>query len=69
MVFSVWSTRRCYKQDSWGNELVVGQLLAGEKVSTEAEDIAEIRHQALTGEDTAHRLRLSTCCSELQSLN
>jgi hypothetical protein len=41
-----------YKQDNWYNEFVVGQSPAGKKVSTEAEDIVEIRHQATT-EDTA----------------
>jgi hypothetical protein len=40
---------------SWSNELVVGQLPASKNVSTKAEDIVEIRHQAATGEDTADR--------------
>jgi hypothetical protein len=44
--------RRC-KQDNLNNELVVGQLPAGKNVSTEAENIVEIRHQATTGENTA----------------
>jgi hypothetical protein len=39
--------------DSWSNELVVWQSPGGKKVSTEAEDIVEIRHQATTGEDIA----------------
>jgi hypothetical protein len=34
------------------NELVVGQWPAGKNVSTEAEDIVGIRHQATSGEDT-----------------
>jgi hypothetical protein len=38
--------------DSWSNELVVRQSPAGKNVSTEAEDIIGIRHQATTGEDT-----------------
>jgi hypothetical protein len=37
--------------DSWSNVLVVRQLTAGKNVSTEAENIVEIRHQATTGED------------------
>jgi hypothetical protein len=53
MVISVLSASRCYKQDSWSNELVVKLLPAGKNVSTETEDIAEIRHQEKTGEDTA----------------
>lgn len=32
------------KQDSWSPELVVGQLPAGKNLSTEAEDIVEIRN-------------------------
>jgi hypothetical protein len=39
--------------NSWSNELVVRQLLAGKKMSMEAEDIFVICHQATTGEDTA----------------
>jgi hypothetical protein len=35
------------------NELVVGQSQAGKNVSTEAEDVVGIRHQATTGEVTA----------------
>jgi hypothetical protein len=34
-------------------ELVVGESPAGKNVSTEAEDIVGIRHQAMAGEDTA----------------
>jgi hypothetical protein len=34
-------------------ELAVGQSPADKKVSAEAEEIVEIRHQATTGEDTA----------------
>jgi hypothetical protein len=45
---------RCYKQDSWSNELVVGQSPAGENVSTETVDNIGIRHQATTGEDAAY---------------
>jgi hypothetical protein len=39
--------------DSWSKQLVVEQLQAGKNVSMEAEDIAGIRHQATSGEDTA----------------
>jgi hypothetical protein len=49
----VRSVPRCYKQDNWSNELVVGQLPAGKNVSTEAEDIVKIRQHATTGENTA----------------
>jgi hypothetical protein len=35
------------------DELVVGRSPAGKNVSTEAEDIVEIRHQATTGADIA----------------
>jgi hypothetical protein len=41
------------RDDNWSNELVVGQSPAGKNVSTEAEDIVGIRHQATTGEDIA----------------
>jgi hypothetical protein len=47
-----------------GHGSFVGQSLASKDVSTEAEDIAVIHHQAMTGEDSRLR-RLSTCCSEL----
>jgi hypothetical protein len=66
MVFSVLSMPKCYKQDSWSNESIVGQSPAGKNVSTEAEDIVGIRHQAATGEDTADRedlLRAVMNCS------
>jgi hypothetical protein len=53
MVFSVQFMPRCYKQDSWINELAVGQSPASKNVSTEAEDIVGIFHQTKTGEDTA----------------
>jgi hypothetical protein len=53
MLFSVRSVPRCYKQGRWSNGLVVGQSPAGRNVSTEAEDIVGIRHQATIGEDTA----------------
>jgi hypothetical protein len=53
MVFSVRSVPRYYKHYSWSNELVVRQSSAGQNVSTEAEDIIEIRHQATIGEDIA----------------
>jgi pyrimidine operon attenuation protein/uracil phosphoribosyltransferase len=39
--------------DNLSNELVVRQSPAGKKVSTEAEEIVGIRHQATTGEHTA----------------
>jgi hypothetical protein len=61
-VFSVRSVPRCYKQDSWSNELVVRQSPAGKNVSTEAEDIVGIHHQATTGEDTADLLRAVVNC-------
>jgi hypothetical protein len=48
----VRSVTRCYKQESWSNELVVGQSPAGMNVRTEAEDDVEIRHQTTTGEGT-----------------
>jgi hypothetical protein len=38
--------------DSWSNELVVRQLSAAKNVSTDAEGIVGIRHQAMTGEVT-----------------
>jgi hypothetical protein len=41
--------------NSWSNELVVRQSPAGKNVSTKAEDITEICHQATTGEVTAGR--------------
>jgi hypothetical protein len=47
--------------------LVVGQPPAGKNVSTEAEDIVGIRHQATTGKDTAD-WEGSTYCSELHSV-
>jgi hypothetical protein len=53
-VFFLRSISRCYKQDSWRNELVVRQSPAGKKVSTEVEDIVGIRHHATTGEDMAN---------------
>jgi hypothetical protein len=53
-VFSVRSVLRYYQQDSWSNELVVRQSPDGTKVSTEAEDIVDIRHQATTSEDIAN---------------
>jgi hypothetical protein len=40
--------------DNWSNQLVMRQLPAGNNVSTEAEDIVGIRHQATTGEDIAN---------------
>jgi hypothetical protein len=39
--------------DSWSNELAARQSSAGKNVSTEAEDMVGIRHQATTGADTA----------------
>jgi hypothetical protein len=64
MVFSVWSVLRDVISTaviasqssihSWSNELVLRQSTAGENVSsTEAEDIVGIRHQVMTGKDTA----------------
>jgi hypothetical protein len=44
----------------------MGHSPAGKNVSTEADDIAGIRHQATTGEDTADQEDLTMCCSELQ---
>jgi hypothetical protein len=44
MVSSVQSVPRCYKHDSWNNDLVEGQSPAGKNMSTEAEDIVGIRH-------------------------
>jgi hypothetical protein len=52
-MFSVSSVLRCYKQDTWNNELVVRQSPAGKDVSMEAEDIVGICYQGTTGEDTA----------------
>jgi hypothetical protein len=52
-MFSVQPMPRSYKQDSWSNELVVRQLPAGKNMSTEADDIVGIHHQAVIGEDTA----------------
>jgi hypothetical protein len=45
------------------------QLSPGKNVSTEVDDIVEIRHQATTDEDTADWEGLSVCCSELQFVN
>jgi hypothetical protein len=53
IVFSVRPIPRCYMKHSWSNELVVGQSPAGENVSTEAENIVGICHEATTSEDTA----------------
>jgi hypothetical protein len=53
-MFFVWSMPRCYKQDTWSNELVVRQSPAGKNVNMEAEDIVAIRHQAMTGEEIAN---------------
>jgi hypothetical protein len=53
-MFSVRSVSRCYKQDSWSNELVVRQSPAGKNVSAEAEDIVGVRHPATTGEGIAN---------------
>jgi hypothetical protein len=48
MVFSVRSMLRCYKQDSWNNELVVGQLPTGKNVNREAEDtVGSVTRQQL----------------------
>jgi hypothetical protein len=51
MVFSIRSMPKCFKQDNWSSELVVGQLPASKNVTMEAEDTVEIHHQATTGED------------------
>jgi hypothetical protein len=48
------SATRCYKRDSWSNELVVSQSPANKKVNTEAQNIVGIRNQATTGEDIAN---------------
>jgi hypothetical protein len=37
----------------WSNDSVLRQSPAGKNVSMEGEDTVEIRHQAITGEDTA----------------
>jgi hypothetical protein len=58
----VRSMSRCYKQDSWSNELVVVQSPTDKNVSTEAEDIVRIRHQATTGEDTTDLVRAVANC-------
>jgi hypothetical protein len=47
-----WRVRQL-RVDNWSNELGVRQMPAGKNMSTEAEDIVGIRHQATTGEDTA----------------
>jgi hypothetical protein len=49
----MWSMPTC-KQESWSNELVLRQSPAGKNVSTEAVDVVGNRHQATTGEKTAH---------------
>jgi hypothetical protein len=49
-----WLTDRqsqCEFDFDFDNELVVGQSSASKNVSTEAEDIVEIRHQATTAEN------------------
>lgn len=46
---SVRSVPRCYKQESWSNELVVGQLPVCKNLSSDV----GIRHQAATVEDAA----------------
>jgi hypothetical protein len=53
-MFFVRSVPRCYKQDSWSNELVVRQSPAGKNVSMEAEDVVGIHPQATTGEVLGH---------------
>jgi hypothetical protein len=50
-MLSVLSVPRCYKEENWSNELVVGQSQAGKNMSTEVEDIVVIRHQATASED------------------
>jgi hypothetical protein len=45
---------RCYKQDSWGNELIVKQSPASKNMNTEAENIIRIRQEAMIGEDIAN---------------
>jgi hypothetical protein len=54
MVFYVPSVSRCYKQDSWSNELVVRQSPAGNNMSMEAEDVVGIHHETTTGEVIAN---------------
>jgi hypothetical protein len=64
-VFSVRSPPRCYKQDSWCNGLVLEQSTAGKNMSTKAEGIVWIRHQAMTGEHklvTVLQLLVVTIC-------
>jgi hypothetical protein len=48
------SLPRCYKQDSWSNELVVRLRQPIRNLSMEAENIVGIRHGATTDEDTAY---------------
>jgi hypothetical protein len=52
-VFSLRWLPRCYKQDNWSNELVVGQPPVGKNVSMAAEDIFGFHHQATADEETA----------------
>jgi hypothetical protein len=49
-MFSVWCEERCYKQDIWTNELVWDSRQCV-NMSTEAEGVVAIRHQATTGEN------------------
>jgi hypothetical protein len=52
LMFSVRFILRCFKEDKWNNELVVGSS-TDNNFSTEEEDIVAIHYQATTGEDTA----------------
>jgi hypothetical protein len=67
-VFSVRSVPRCYKQDSWRNDLVERQSPPDKNMSSEAEDGVGILQEATTGAYTADLTRLHTCCSKLQTV-
>jgi hypothetical protein len=43
MMFSMRSVPRCYKQESWSNDLVERESPASKNMSTEAEDTVGIR--------------------------
>jgi hypothetical protein len=51
--FYVVHPEMLYAVTCWSNELAVRQLPAGKNVTMEAEDVVGIRHQTMTGEDTA----------------
>lgn len=50
-VFSVRSVSIWCKQDIWSSELLVRELPASKNMSTEADNIVGIHHQAKAGED------------------